>query len=219
MYSTEIKDKMKSTIKDKYGVDNYTKTEEYKTRINELYFIELNKKLEQRNLTFINKTEKTITLKCNDCNNIFSYSISAFNTLIKVFETNFCPECSRIFKNQNNTSKQEKEFVSFIKEIYKNKINENDRKILNGKELDIYIPELKLAFEYDGTYWHADPRFFNENDKIKHCLASDIWERDKQKDLLCEQNGIKLIRIKEYDWKNDSNKIKQYIREIINEKN
>ena len=49
-----------------------------------------------------------------------------------------------------------------------NEIIENDYKELNGKEIDIYLPDLKLGFEFDGTYWHADPRFYKENDIIEH---------------------------------------------------
>lgn len=87
----------------------------------------------------------------------------------------------------------------------------------NHKELDIYLPELKLGFEFDGTYWHADPRFYNADDIIEHknITAKEIWERDKQKELMCEQLNIKLIRIKEYDWINDNENIKQYISDII----
>lgn len=50
---------------------------------------------------------------------------------------------------------------------------------LNKKELDIYLPELFLAIEYDGERWHKN------------------WNRDFQKDILCDKNGIKLIRIRE----------------------
>lgn len=63
-----------------------------------------------------------------------------------------CPECGKhIFK-----SKGEIEVREYIKSIYSGEIISNDRIQLGGKELDIYLPELKLAFEYDGTYWHDE---------------------------------------------------------------
>lgn len=49
---------------------------------------------------------------------------------------------------------------------------------LHGKELDIYIPSLKVAIEYDGGQYHQD---------IK---------KDLEKNRLCAENGIKLIRIR-----------------------
>ena len=49
-----------------------------------------------------------------------------------------------------------------------------------GYELDIYIPSLKIAIEYDGYYWH------------KHRT-----EKDLVKNYRCKKDGIKLYRIRE----------------------
>ena len=89
--------------------------------------------------------------------------------------------------------------------------------MLSGKEIDIYLPDLKLGFEFDRTYWHADPRFYKEDTIIehKHVTAREIWQRDKEKDILCESKGIKLIRIKEYDWVNFNEKEKVRIKDVI----
>ena len=81
--------------------------------------------------------------------------------------------------------------------------------MLSGKEIDIYLPDLKLGFEFDGTYFHADPRFYKESDLILNRPALEVWNNDKNKELLCESKGIKLIRIKEYDW-NKHNKTEKY---------
>lgn len=54
--------------------------------------------------------------------------------------------------------------------------------------LDCYIPELKLAFEYNGVYWHSE-----EYRGSKYHL---------QKTLACEQLGIRLVHIWEDDWLN-----------------
>lgn len=34
----------------------------------------------------------------------------------------------------------------------------NDRKTLNGKEIDVLVPSKKLGIEYHGLYWHSDNR-------------------------------------------------------------
>jgi len=49
-----------------------------------------------------------------------------------------------------------------------------------GFELDIYIPSINIAVEFDGYYWHKDS-----------------IDRDMEKDHLCHQNGIRLIRLRE----------------------
>lgn len=43
----------------------------------------------------------------------------------------------------------------------------NDRKILKGKELDIVLPDIKLAIEYDGEYWHTKEQLKDRNCDIK----------------------------------------------------
>ena len=49
-----------------------------------------------------------------------------------------------------------------------------------GYELDIYIPSLKIAIEYDGYYWH------------KNRMRKDI-----EKNYKCKKDGIKLYRLRE----------------------
>ena len=51
-----------------------------------------------------------------------------------------CPKCSLY------TSKAEKEICELLNNI---DYEQNDRTILGGKEIDIYIPSLKLGIEYD----------------------------------------------------------------------
>lgn len=59
-------------------------------------------------------------------------------------------------------------------------------KLTNGDflkvEIDIYIPSLKVGIEYDGVYWHR--------------TKSKI-EKDERKGIICKNNGVRLIRIRE----------------------
>lgn len=58
----------------------------------------------------------------------------------------------------------------------------NSRKIIPPYELDIYIDQERIAFEYDGSNWHEQ---------------RDVIARDAEKSQLCIESGIKLYRIKE----------------------
>jgi hypothetical protein len=61
---------------------------------------------------------------------------------------------------------------------------------LDRLELDIYLPELKLAFEYQGQqHFHAIKAWGGEK------ALNDLEERDRKKANLCSQNGITLIPI------------------------
>lgn len=57
-----------------------------------------------------------------------------------------CPKCATVI------SKPHKLVLSWLEG---EEVTSNDRKILGGKELDIYLPEYKLGIEIHGLYWHS----------------------------------------------------------------
>lgn len=82
----------------------------------------------------------------------------------------------------------------------------NDRKTLEGLELDVYIPEIKTAIEWNGIF-HLRPI---HKDII---LFEKIQKRDQLKANICKQKGINLIVIND---EASSNKFIAYkIVEII----
>jgi len=87
-----------------------------------------------------------------------------------------------------NRSQAESQTINLLRFQFKKlTILPNDKTAI-GKELDLYLPEFKVAIEIDGiTHWK--PIFGEET------LQRTI-KADQRKDLLCEQAGIKLIRIK-----------------------
>ena len=107
-----------------------------------------------------------------------------------------------ILNYDNNTyktfSKNEKSIVELIVKLGFNVI-ENSRKIIYPKELDIYIPDLKLAIEYNGTYYHSD-------------LAQCPKDYHLKKSLLCRDLGIRLIHIYEFE---DFEEQKQLLKDLI----
>lgn len=102
----------------------------------------------------------------------------------------------------NGTSNGEQELKDYIKSIYDKLLVYNDRKILNGKEVDIYVPELNLAFEYNGLYWHSELH----KDKNYH---HDKWLKLKDKD-------IQLIQIYEDEWIFKQKIVKSRINSLFN---
>jgi hypothetical protein len=66
-------------------------------------------------------------------------------------------------------SYDENNIINFIKNIgFKCKSN---RSVLNGKEIDIYINDLNIGFEYDGVLWHTEN--FGKKDKFYHVNKTD----------------------------------------------
>ena len=217
--SPEIMEKTRQSNLLKYGYEYTAQVPEIIQKMNDTETYNRLKKynnfLSQYNLSITRKNKDRIYFKCNICNNEFDYDITYFFVLLKTLSYNatICPTC--LNKNIPGISAKEIELLMFIKQIYNGIIIEHDRTVLNGKELDIYLPELNIAFEFDGKYWHADPNIYKPTDIILNQTAAEIWERDNQKDILCEQANIQLIRIKENDWINNNEKEKYRITNII----
>ena len=216
-----IKDKEGQTSRRRYNADSSAQSsiiqEKYITTRKNNTIKKYNTILNQNNIVCTGKTKFWYFLYCNDCNTNFKISAAQFNRTIKRYNKVFCPKCMKE-KHYTGYSYLEKELFNFIKENYHGIILQNTTSILKRKEIDIYLPDLNLGFEFDGTYWHADPRFYKENDIIRgNLLAADIWKHDKEKDERCQQLNVKLIHIKEYDWLNTKEQVKKYILGIIYE--
>ena len=87
-----------------------------------------------------------------------------------------CPICS----SQTRTSFPEQALYYYLKKCFPDAESQNATAI--GMELDVFLPSIKTAIEYDGVYYHQTP------------FAS---EREHQKNLSCINNGIRLIRLRE----------------------
>lgn len=213
--SKAIQEKRKETWVKMYGSDNPQKSKEIREQRDKT---EQNHLIEKYNAIIpehiIEYDYKTFTCHCPTCNTYFKIDKDLFYTRVITHKTIVCTTCNPI---SNCGSGKQAQLKNFISEIYKGNIIYNDKNILNGKEIDIYLPELKLGFEFDGTYWHADPRFYKPEDLIEHkkVTAEEIWNRDKEKDLICKNLGITLIRVKEYDWINNQDLEKSKIIEKL----
>lgn len=97
-----------------------------------------------------------------------------------------CPHC----KKEMGTSFPEQAIYFYLRKV----TNAQNRYIFNGQEIDIYLgdKEWNTAIEYDGVFYHST-------------LKSQ--KREKKKNQILADNGIRLIRIKEGDYNKVSNGI------------
>ena len=112
-------------------------------------------------------SHKKILVRCKRCK--YEWAASPTNLL----QRKGCPRCNHI-----GTSFPEQLILNSLERML------GSEKVLNrdctaiGEELDVYIPELRLAIEYGAWFWHKDR------------LKSDI-----RKQKLCKNKGIHLITI------------------------
>lgn len=139
--------------------------------------------------------------KCVKCGTIFSSRIWKTH-ICEEFE--YMPRCLKCFPYRGSNgriSMAESTIFKICQQIYPNTIH-NDKKLINPLELDILIPEIKLAIEYNGLFWHSS----TFKDKDYHLNKTN----------LCEQLGYRLIHIWEDEWNNDKEKIMSKLENILN---
>ena len=107
--------------------------------------------------------------KCKKCSNNWEAVISNRSR-----NSHNCPNCHRYQK----TSFPEQAIYYYVKQIFPDAIN-SDKHL--EMELDIYIPSLDVAIEYDGEVWHTEKK----------------TKLDLRKNQLCIDNNIELIRVRE----------------------
>jgi len=103
-------------------------------------------------------------------------------------------------------SKVEDDVYNFISKVTDNKIERHVRGLLeynNQYELDIYIPDKKIAIEVNGDYWHSS----EFKDELYHQLKS----------LECQKVGITLIHIFESEWINNRKQIQILLYNLISD--
>ena len=220
-------EKMKQTNIDRYGKTTYTQTDEYKERLvktNRMkygvdYFSQTqefrdmvistnNKKYGRDSFSQINYDEDLYQLLSNrqklkeyiEKSNIKTYYGIA--KVLGINDTNFRRiiikyDLEYLISSEWSSSYQETEIKDYINQHFETE--NNTRKYLDGKEIDIFIPCKNIGIEFNGNFWH------NEFGKDKK------YHQDKS--LLAEEKGIFLYHIFEYDW---DNKKEQIINQLNN---
>lgn len=108
-----------------------------------------------------------------------------------------CKTCHPV---KNGTSIGEKELRNYIKSLLppEVEIKSNCRDLISPYEVDIYIPDLKVAFEFNGIYWHGEDK---GKDKKYHYSK---WEK-------CKSQNVQLITVWEDNWRDKQEIVKSMI--------
>lgn len=215
----EIQNVSKNKILEKYGVDNMFKLDWVKTKRNEKQRNESIKLQKNRNIN-IEYLEDGNYLVRNCCNvhGDLVFTQTEFNNRFRPSRYLFSNPCYICNPFGNHVSGQQKTLLEYIRLIYKGEIIENDKKALNGLEIDIYLPELKIGFEFNGDYWHMNPINYRYNDinQSTKLSAIDTWKKDINKLFIAEENGIQLFHVWEYYFINECDSVKDFIFNLIN---
>lgn len=112
-----------------------------------------------------------------------------------------CPKCTK-----RGESRAEIEILNWFKEMFpsatKHRVYFDETNKKRFVEFDTYIPEIKLAVEHTGMWWHSD----KYKEKNFHKDKLDIAQR----------YGIRLITIFEDEWLEKKDQIKNFLLSVAN---
>lgn len=192
VYQTQwCKDKIRNTLTEKYGSDHPMHIDEIKKKVI--------LKQKERFLNHISKPNNYVEFlgfdgnfynwKCKVCSNVFKSENLFYNFYID--GQHIYGRCEKCYPLQINKSTKENYIANTLHLILKDlEIRQNVRNIIPPQELDIYIPEKKLAIEFDGLYWHSTATAALKNFSDKKLK---LYHLNKTK--ACLEKGIQLIHI------------------------
>jgi len=191
-----IREKLEKTNIIKYGYSVCSRNEEIIDKIKDKYIKRLLKKYDYLNINYIK--EHKANFKCEKGHD-FDIDFALLGNRLK-YGVTICPICNPV--SSYNISDREKSLRLFVNENYDGLIINNVNDIIPPYEIDIYIPDLKIGFEFNGLYWH------NELNKVNnyHQLKTD----------LCKDKGIHLIHVYEDDWIYKQEIVKSRILNLLN---
>lgn len=201
--SEKIKNKKKETFIKNYGVDNIWKLKEYRTwwekemieRYGKVCLSDLYGNENSWGWKNINEEVKEERIKKLRTEFIkWYYNLTEDELIINIYN-----KTKHIKNNIYYTSNLEKRIKKIL---YSNNIKFEEQKFINRFPYDFLIED-KYILEIQGTYWHCDNRFYNDNDTIKRnnktILVSKIWEKDNIKKNIVEKYGYTIFYLWEYD--------------------
>lgn len=197
--ASEGRKRIKAAMKEKYGEDCFFKNGLIQKKMQEKYNISSSNQIHINteyikylsDFSLINKWKQDFILKESREPTIYDFCEDSgydTTTIYKAFQKNNWNVSNFFFTKISNIELQIKDFLE------KNEIAYilHDRKTIKPLELDFFIPSFSVALELNGSASHSSSDSFMSSepkDKLYH----------QQKSLLCEQQGIRLIHIFEWD--------------------
>lgn len=174
-----IKNKIRETCIRKYSVSTPLLLDHVRDSANE--YKRENFLAKNKNYEILNYDKSELTIHCHVCSNDYKIVRSLFNYRNNA-NVNPCTICNPV---NDLSSIKEKELTEIINS-FGLEIKKNDREILSGKEVDILVPDKRIAIEFNGLFYHSDI-FVDDDYHLKKTQSA-------------KENGYRLIHIFEDEW-------------------
>lgn len=133
---------------------------------------------------YVNDAHKVIEVECTGCGEVFTGSLRSL-------------QYGRCFKCSPGGSMAQEEVAVWLEGLGLRVVRNDRGRLGNGMELDIFIPDMNVAIEYNGLYWHS------------HVNKSPGYHNNKSK--IAAGTGVKLIHVFEDEWRDKRNVVESVI--------
>ena len=146
-------------------------------------------------IEYINKDTK-MEWKCKE-GHIWNATFGSLRSM-----NSWCPICSNKFYSKAQI--QWLQYLSINKTIQHAETEEGEYKIQNTRySADGYEKSTNTIYEYHGSYWHGDIRFYDPNDtnKSNNKKFGELLKNTLKKELIIRKLGYNYVCIWGYDWR------------------
>ena len=144
---------------------------------------------DQNKFILLDVKEGQVFFKCSEGHD-------GIHSLSNFYKGTNCATCS----SQKRRSNGEKEIEDFLTSLQIH-VESSNRTLIHPYELDLYIPDHKIAIEYDGKLYHSE----GYKDNKYHLMKTEM----------CEEQGIQLIHIFDDEWELQQRKVKNRLKSIL----
>lgn len=133
--------------------------------------------------------QQPLDVRCQLCNLEFQATLENLDR--------DCSRCVKCFPSSGR-SRAEEEIATFIEGLGVDVVR-NDRSVLDGKEIDIWVPSKNFGVEYNGLWWHCE---------------ANSPDPDRMRSKLDAQRvaGVNILHVFEDEWLNRRDIIEGMIR-------
>lgn len=211
----EIQARVKATMLEKYGVENYAQTSEYRQKVIaanlKKYGVPYHQQKEIHHFDIWIDRDKMVKLIESLAEKPTVYDLATYFNLkdiTVVYDRMHDWHLDDLVKWKPCRSHYEDEIIEFLSSLGITDLSLNNRKVLEGQEIDIFIPDYRIGIEFNGDYWHSDLFCCDHNGR-------STYHQDKS--LLAEKKGVFLFHIFEHEWDNpvDKTNIKNRLKTLF----
>ena len=198
-----VQQKIRKTCLDRYGVEYFSQSEDFRLKHKKTVlgksFINVSNSLDYLGLELVDSEYRGAKIlhqfRCKSCGALFFQRWNAIQQGAR------CPFCL-----PPRRSLPQLVLAEFLLSLGLNVIQDS-RSIIAPLELDIVIPDLKVAVEFNGLYWHSEDQLVNRDidPKFYHLHKTEA----------CEKVGYRLIHIFEDEWVFKQDIVKHRLKSIL----